>query len=424
MRRAAVLLFVLAACDHKLPPQFPVCADAPVVTDAGTAVTATYYGDIKPILDGRCIGCHTAGGLAPFSLDSFDLASANAALMAADVQTRHMPPWLADHCCQEYRDSPQLTPEQIALFGAWLDAGTPLGDPADAGAPIPTLGMSRVDVEVGMGAPYTPHQQNELRCFTLDWPEQTTKFVTGINLKVGNRSIVHHVILYVVDQGSADSLKKQENADGQPGFDCTGGLVGANVTGGLAGWQPGSQGLDFPDHTGTKVEPHSAIVMQIHYSLEHGGSGSDQTTLQLEASDSATELKGIAVGDLLWMANGSMRIPKGAVDYPYTTEIHPIDLYSSGNPMLLYNVSLHMHQFATHGLLTLEHADGTRECLLQVSNWDMGWNGTFWFAQPLRVVSGDKIFLECDFTNTTDHDLVWSNSGEMCAGFGTYIDAH
>src|SRR5689334_2974355 len=63
--------------------------------DAGTGAppAVTYYRDVKPILDHDCVGCHVEGGLAPFALDTVELATANAAIIGVVTASRKMPPW-------------------------------------------------------------------------------------------------------------------------------------------------------------------------------------------------------------------------------------------------------------------------------------------------------------------------------------------
>ena len=65
----------------------------------------TYWKDVAPILGERCLGCHQAGGVAPFRLDSYAEARLRAPLMAVAVQARTMPPWLAtgDGTCGDSR---------------------------------------------------------------------------------------------------------------------------------------------------------------------------------------------------------------------------------------------------------------------------------------------------------------------------------
>jgi len=51
------------------------------------------------------------------------------------VRTKKMPPWFADPSFEHFADDPSLTPQQIATFTAWADAGAPAGDPHDAAPP-------------------------------------------------------------------------------------------------------------------------------------------------------------------------------------------------------------------------------------------------------------------------------------------------
>ena len=46
----------------------------------------TYHQDVAPILDGRCVSCHQAGGIGPFALDSYAAAKPLASVIAASVK--------------------------------------------------------------------------------------------------------------------------------------------------------------------------------------------------------------------------------------------------------------------------------------------------------------------------------------------------
>src|SRR5688572_6342772 len=48
--------------------------DAPTTTDAPEAAPVTWHQDIAPIMALKCSGCHTDGGIAPFSLASYESA--------------------------------------------------------------------------------------------------------------------------------------------------------------------------------------------------------------------------------------------------------------------------------------------------------------------------------------------------------------
>ena len=51
------------------------------------------------------------------------------------VRNKKMPPWFADPGFGHFADDPSLTPQQVATFAAWADAGAPAGDPHDAVQP-------------------------------------------------------------------------------------------------------------------------------------------------------------------------------------------------------------------------------------------------------------------------------------------------
>src|SRR5688572_11655556 len=79
----------------------------------------TYYRDVKPILDANCVSCHSAGGIAPFELTSFDDVYLRRELVAFVVAERIMPPWPAADDCTEYTNDRGLEQAQIDAIVSW-----------------------------------------------------------------------------------------------------------------------------------------------------------------------------------------------------------------------------------------------------------------------------------------------------------------
>src|SRR5207245_8337364 len=145
----------------------------------------------------------------------------------------------------------------------------------------PAGGLSRVDRELTLAAPYAPVQApDEYRCFLLDWPETERRYVTGFVARPGNATIVHHVLVFVAPPGRVAQFQALDDADPAPGYKCFGGPGG--VAPGLGGWVPGSRGGDFPAGTGVPVDPGSKIILQIHYHLARAPGPFDQTSIQLK----------------------------------------------------------------------------------------------------------------------------------------------
>ena len=58
-----------------------------------TRATPDFARDVAPIVRETCAGCHRDGGIAPFAFRTERDLSSRAALVAAVVEGRRMPPW-------------------------------------------------------------------------------------------------------------------------------------------------------------------------------------------------------------------------------------------------------------------------------------------------------------------------------------------
>src|SRR5215211_4487304 len=120
-----------------------IAAVAGAVTRGSSADPAsakpTYVRNVAPILDGRCISCHSRGGVAPFPLTSYREARQHRTEIAAVVASRRMPPWHADSQARAYLYDPSLTASQVVTIVRWVRAGAPQGR-GSRGAPLAPLG--------------------------------------------------------------------------------------------------------------------------------------------------------------------------------------------------------------------------------------------------------------------------------------------
>src|SRR6185436_20123758 len=121
---------------------------------AGLAVSAqtsrkqsvTFTKDIAPILQRSCQSCHRPNALAPMSLITYEDARPYAASIKRRTAIRSrqgtMPPWYIekDLGIQHYKNDISLSDDDIAKIAAWVDHGTPRGNPADMPAPLKFAG--------------------------------------------------------------------------------------------------------------------------------------------------------------------------------------------------------------------------------------------------------------------------------------------
>lgn len=404
--------------ESQLPPDFAACPAAePVVAPAAP----TYYEHAKPILDARCAGCHVEGGLAPFALTTYDEAYRYRFDVEAAVASGHMPPWQPSDCCRPYRWTRSLPPLEKETLLAWTQAGAPPGDPADEGAPIPTdrAALERVDVTLEMPEPYTPVARigdDEIRCFLLDWPIDEEVFVTGLEVRPGNRALVHHAIVWVVEESEADDLRALDAASDGLGWDCGGFGLDFSPNGSIGGFTPGDTAVTYPGGLGRKVPARSAIVLSLHYDTSAGTSIPDRTAIDVMVERSVEkEIQGFAVGNPQWLVEGGLVIPAGGESMVWFA-YDPTTVANRGAPFLVWAVNLHMHEHGTRGSLAILRASGEVECLLDIPAWDFHWMADYWLAEPVELRPGDRLYVECHFANPEDRDLGWGTDEEMCGG--------
>ena len=403
-----------------------------------TPSAPTYWADVQPILEGRCVNCHQQDAIGSMALDSYSSAAIWGDPIAAVTSDRSMPPWPAE-TGPEYDYDWRLTDDQIATLEAWVEAGAPEGDPDEIGDPLTGVAsaLSRTDLTLTMPQAYTPSSEapDDYRCFVIPWTETETQYITGFNVLPGNNEMVHHVAAFLISSDNllGDSVFEQldewESEEGAPGYACFGGPSGP--TGDLqlpiqqiAQWVPGNQGLDLPDGTGIEVLPGSEIVLQLHYSIGDNGGETDQTSIEFKLDDNVTNRAVYAP----WL---SINWPLGALEIPANSEEtveaegDPRGFFELLNPsinldngFMIHSSMLHMHRIGERASIALHKADGDVESLVSIPEWDFDWQLSYQLSEPLRFEEGDSLALECTYNNTQDVDVVWGEGSddEMCVG--------
>ncbi len=210
----------------------------------------TYYGQIQPILEAECVGCHVDGEVAPFALDNPEDALAHAAASVASVEAGRMPPWQPSPDCRSYEGERIMSAAHKDALRAWLDAGAPLGDPADA-ADAPQVrgqalspGLVGANLITGMSEAYTPSRSDDYpddyRCFLLDARFDVDTYIMDERVFPDARALVHHVLVYLVPPSSIADIEARDADDEGPGYGCFGG-PGVEQDRPVGAWVPGYQ---------------------------------------------------------------------------------------------------------------------------------------------------------------------------------------
>ena len=406
----------------------------------GGPAAATYWQDVAPIYFARCVTCHQAGGIAPFKLDSYAEAKTWAMASAAAVEARTMPPWLVtdDGSCGTFQDSKALPPAEIETIRAWVEAGTPEGEPrTDLAPPAPEQLADAVSYETPKFSPEIQGgalaEYDEYRCFRVETGLEADRFLTGYSVTPGTPAMIHHVLAITVDpeatgaggQKNSDILAaldaESPDRDGWPCFGAAG--DGVNPTGIPVSWAPGQGVSELPPGVGYRVKKTDWLILQVHYNLVDPALAglTDQTSVQVRYADSVERegyfdlpdefLRSLETGNPASLEPGK---PSVEYSFDYGFEYLPLVGAQSAD---LYGVFPHMHQRGRKLKVELIEDGGAPQCAADVQAWDFAWQIYYFYEQPLKVTPKSKLRITCDYDTQSAKSPVlpgWGTQNEMC----------
>jgi hypothetical protein len=360
---------------------------------AGTAAPTTddgvsYHKDIRPIIEGRCLGCHVDGGSGPFPLDSWEKIEPYKALVIAAVESRRMPPWLADSSdCTKIRHDQRLTEAQLALFKSWQAADYPVGSesqfvPLAEEAPRE---LGEPDMVIKASAPHRLTAGREYyACLQVDTRITADTWVTAMDIVPENDEYVHHAIVSV-GNGTCSAL----------------GTTAENIY----SYRPGSRTLVFEEGDALLLPAGSTIAIQYHYNTMFAPRdmtlGTDHSSFRLWTLPSGQEPERAIVRmphhDLL------ISIPVNAVNQKEGGTASIGSEYTRPGAEII-GISPHMHYLGQSFTETLRKADGSTVCLVDIPDWDQDWQLDYFYdpADYIPVGRGDRVTQECVYSNRAE----------------------
>ncbi len=361
----------------------------------------TYSREVSRIFQSKCERCHRPRDIAPFSLTNYQTAVTWSADIKRVITDRIMPPWKPVPGYGEFRDAYGLSDEERQTILDWVAAETPEGDPADLPEPVASTGewqLGEPDAILTGPEFNVPDMKDLYRCFVLPTNFDAQKFVTAYQISPGNKSIVHHVLLFIDEKGESAALDGQ---DGSPGYKCFGGPgVNLSIGGGLGGWAPGVRAAPLPDGIGVAVPKSARIIMQVHYFAE-GKPGVDQTRVGLYFSTKPIERRLIYVP----LINDSFRIPPGEKGYEVTAR-YTVPLFLDAH---LINIGPHMHLLGQEIKVEADIPRKGTEKLVYVDKWDFNWQNFYTYVDQIALPAFTNVRLSCQYDNTADNPRNPSN---------------
>ena len=368
-----------------------------------SAQDVTYAEHVAPILMENCVTCHRPGEVAPMSLLTYEDARRWARSIGKEVAERRMPPWHAAPGLREYTNDRSLDDAQIDVIQRWVAARSPRGDDALL-PPTPTFGdgwqLGEPDLVLAWDSPYQIEAEgdDEYRCFVLDPKFEQDQWVDVIEVLPGNRTIDHHIVIYV-DQGGRTATRRDEAEPGE-GYTCFGGPGFAAYM--VPGWGPGYLASETPEGSGYLLQAGSKIVVQMHYH-KNGVAGEDLTRVGLRFARRPTQ-RVLYNGYVLGLA---LQIPPGDANYRAggrTTVREDITVHS---------IVAHMHYLGKAMDIWAILPDGTRVDLVTVPKFDFYWQTQYLLAEPQHLPEGSVVHMEATFDNSPESPYQHSDPPQL-----------
>lgn len=339
----------------------------------------TYSRDIAPILQARCVECHRAGEIGPFDLSSYEESAGWGEMITEVVRKQRMPPWHANPKHGSFANDRSMPAAEKELLYKWVENGCPQGDPADLPKPRHfTEGWQlprQPDLVLSMQEPFTvaadagsegvPYQYFHVPTnFTED------KWIEASEVQPGNRSVVHHTIVYVAPPG----------ANGRPDWIF------------LAAYVPGLRYEPLPEHSAKRIPAGSTLIFEMHYT-PNGSEQTDTTKLGLLFADVDQVDKEVITTEI---GNEQLAIPPGADNHVVTATSR-----LTTKEVTLLSLSPHMHLRGKAFRYELVLPTGEREVLLDVPAYDFNWQTRYALSEPRRVPAGSVIHCRAVYDNST-----------------------
>jgi len=399
---------------------------------AGAAVP-TFTKDVAPIVFDKCASCHRRGEVAPMTLTSYEEVRPWAKVIKNKVVAREMPPWFADPAhTLRMRNDRSLSQAQIDTIVAWVEGGAPKGSDADL-PPLPKFAEGwtagrEPDYVLEMPVEFSIPAEGELgvQMFYSKVPFAEDRFAETLEIRPGNRAVVHHAGVFVVDipEGATIADGRLVLPNGKAAVDRAAdgaavaaarantndtALPGANK---LLSWVPG-RGVDsHRADIGKRIPAGKYINWQIHYNPT-GKPEKDRTRLGIwfnkvpvthellirQAGDPLATTKG---GLSLYRAEGkeveyaadegsTRRRGKTPNIPPYAEAWSLTGITPVTEDITLYAMSPHMHLRGKSLKWVIVYPDGREQTILDVPKFDFNWQIQYELEEPLRIPAGSKI---------------------------------
>jgi hypothetical protein len=303
-----------------------------------------------------------------------------------------------------------LSDTERATIAAWVAAGMPAGDLTHAPRP-PSFpegwALGRPDVELNLPedieVPADGPDQYRNIVLPLDLPED--RWITALDFAPSARRVVHHALFFLSPAAESANIRADEALPGLGGAVLGGfgrrrvgplGARGGGAAGGsIGGWVPGMTPKFFPDGIAQPLRAHTNFVVQLHLHPS-GKPERERGRLALYFAKTRPERSLLAV-QVPPMFGFGIGIAIAAGEHHYIVRdsfVLPVDVE-------VFGARGHAHYLAKEMKMTVQLPDGSPRGLLWISDWDFGWQDSYFYKEPIALAKGSRIDVQIAYDNSS-----------------------
>jgi Copper type II ascorbate-dependent monooxygenase, C-terminal domain len=378
-----------------------------------SAQKLTYYADIQPIINDKCVKCHRKGQVAPFELTTFESVNRRAKFISKVINEHYMPPNPADPSVSTFKNVKNLSQAEIDKIDAWIAQGKEKGiEQKNIISDSLSTTYREPDMVLTFQKPFTipGNNQEQFRVFVV--PTNTTEdlYIEGIDFIPQNKQLAHHCRFMI------DTTHKLRPDDGiEVGAESEYQKLGVKMNDNFwHGWIPGNTAIFYPEGTAKRLPKGSDIVLNMHYAPS-----------PKEVVENSKILIYLSKKKPRRLVQTFILEENAISNQPFYLKKDTIIKYFVRSPLIPYDISLvsitpHMHLLGKNFKSFAITPDGDLINLITIKNWDFNWQMTYQFEKMQKIPKGSVIYAEAEYDNTAQNPRnPYTPTRDVTYGWGT-----
>jgi hypothetical protein len=362
----------------------------------------SYQQDIAPLLKERCAYCHVENGLAPWAMNRYIMVLGWSPMMREVMITRRMPPGQIDNAVGNWVNTHELSDEELALLVEWIDQRGPRrGDGDPLAEPLPIVeewSHGTPDLIVDVPEQFLPATGNiDFLVKRVELNLQDDTWLSAIAYEVGDRSVLHSLLIYAVDKSLQSS--NPDDLIASPGAEF------------ISVYVPGEHVDEFAAESGYLLGKDKDLVFKLRY-LTSGRETVDRTRIGLHFSQSPPPRR-----------ISTLALEKADFSIPANTSEHREVMLSEplANDVLLESYSPHAHSRGRSMSMSVQYPDGREEALINIPNFNYNWQLAYRPSELKQIPAGSVFRVETVYDNSASNPF--NPSPDQATGQGYRVDS-